>query len=180
MPFTFRALTLPGVVLVEPTIFEDDRGFFMETFKRSAFAEAGIPLDFVQENHSRSASGTLRGLHAQREPQAQGKLIRVLEGEIFDVAVDIRRGSPMFGHWVSVALSRANRHQLYIPAGYAHGFMVVSGVAEVVYKTTKEYAPELEYGVRWDDPELAIPWPLAGAPLLSARDQRWPALREIA
>jgi dTDP-4-dehydrorhamnose 3,5-epimerase len=175
MPFTFTATALPGVVIIEPTVFADSRGFFMETYKRSAFAEAGLDMVFVQENHSRSARGTLRGLHLQRPPRAQGKLVRVLQGEILDVAADIRPDSATFGKWESVTLSATNRRSLYIPAGYAHGFCVVSDEAEVVYKTTDEYAPELEWGVRWDDPVLGIPWPIS-SPLLSARDTKWPPL----
>jgi dTDP-4-dehydrorhamnose 3,5-epimerase len=179
MPFIFTPTALPGVVVIEPKVFADDRGFFMETYKKSDFVPAGIDVDFVQENHSKSVAGTLRGLHLQRPPKAQGKLIRVVAGEIFDVAADIRRDSPNFGRWVSVTLSAGNRRSVFIPAGYAHGFCVVSPQAEVVYKTTDEYAPELEWGVRWDDPELGIPWPVS-EPLLSPRDSKWPALTGIA
>lgn len=179
MPFVFTPTTLPGVVVIEPTVFEDDRGFFMETYKRSEFVAAGLDAEFVQENQSRSVKGTLRGLHLQRSPRAQGKLVRAIEGEIFDVAVDIRRESPTFGRWVSVVLSAANCRSVYIPAGYAHGFCVVSADAQIVYKTTDEYAPEFEWGVRWDDPELGIPWPVS-APRLSLRDASWPALSELA
>jgi dTDP-4-dehydrorhamnose 3,5-epimerase len=175
MPFTFTPAALPGVVVIEPTVFGDDRGFFMETYKKSDFAGAGLDVDFVQENHSKSVEGTLRGLHLQRAPKAQGKLVRAVEGEIFDVAADIRRESPTFGKWVSVVLSAENRRSVFIPAGYAHGFCVVSSEAQVVYKTTAEYAPELEWGVRWDDPLLAISWPVY-KPLLSQRDGRWPFL----
>ena len=175
MPFTFSPTALPGVVIIEPKVFADERGFFMETYKRSDFAAAGLDVEFVQENHSRSVQGTLRGLHLQRPPRAQGKLVRVLEGEIWDVAADIRRGSPTFGQWQGVTLSADNRRSIYIPAGYAHGFCVVSPEAQVVYKTTDEYAPELEWGVRWDDPVLAIRWPVS-APTLSARDGSWPPL----
>jgi dTDP-4-dehydrorhamnose 3,5-epimerase len=167
------------MVVIEPKVFADDRGFFMETYKKSDFVPAGIDVDFVQENHSKSVAGTLRGLHLQRPPKAQGKLIRVVAGEIFDVAADIRRDSPTFGRWVSVTLSAGNRRSVFVPAGYAHGFCVVSPQAEVVYKTTDEYAPELEWGVRWDDPELGIPWPVS-EPLLSPRDSKWPALTGIA
>ena len=175
MPFSFEETALPGVMLIEPTVFADPRGFFMETYKRSAFAAAGIEVAFVQENHSKSVAGTLRGLHLQRAPKAQAKLVRVLEGEIFDVAADIRQDSPTFGRWIAARLSSDNRRSIYIPAGYAHGFCVVSAEAQVVYKTTDEYAPELEWGVRWDDPLLAIPWPCRD-PLLSERDRRWPHL----
>lgn len=179
MPFTFRPTELAGVVVIEPSVIVDARGFFLETYKRSEFAAAGLVEDFVQENHSKSIQGTLRGLHLQRAPKAQAKLVRALSGEVFDVAADIRRESPTFGRWVSVYLSAENRRSVFIPAGYAHGFCVVSAEAEVLYKTTNEYAPELEWGARWDDPLLAIPWPVS-APRLSPRDSRWPALEDPA
>lgn len=175
MPLQFHPTALPGVVVIEPTVHGDARGFLMETYKASEFAAAGIDVRFVQENHSRSVRGTLRGLHFQRAPKAQGKLIRVIEGEIFDVAVDVRPESPTFKRWVSVVLSAANRRSVFVPAGYAHGFCVTSPEAQVVYKTTAEYAPELEAGLRWDDPELGIDWPLRD-PILSARDSRLPRL----
>jgi len=178
MPFTFEPTLLPGIVVIVPKVFADDRGFLMETYKRSAFDAAGLNAPLVQENHSRSSKGTLRGLHYQREPKAQGKLVRVVLGEIFDVAVDIRKDSPTFGRWIGVALSAANRKSIYIPPGFAHGFCVTSPEAEVIYKTTEEYAPEHEHGIRWDDPGLAIAWPIA-SPALSARDQRWPLLAQI-
>ena len=175
MPFSFEPTKLPGVVIIEPQVYVDQRGFFMETYKKSEFAGGGIDADFVQENHSRSVAGTLRGLHLQRPPKAQAKLVRVVDGEIFDVAADIRPDSPTYGVWVSARLSSENRRSLFIPAGFAHGFCVTSAEAQVVYKTTDEYAPELEWGVRWDDPLLAIPWPCT-QPLLSERDRRWPLL----
>jgi dTDP-4-dehydrorhamnose 3,5-epimerase len=177
MPLSFEPTALPGVIVIVPKVFSDDRGFLMETFKQSEFEAAGLRLSLVQENHSRSTLGTLRGLHYQREPKAQGKLVRVISGEIFDVAVDIRRGSPTFGRWIGVSISAANRKSIYIPPGFAHGFCVTSADADVIYKTTEEYAPEYEDGIRWDDPELAIAWPIA-TPTLSARDQRWPSLAE--
>jgi dTDP-4-dehydrorhamnose 3,5-epimerase len=175
MPFKFTPTALPGVVLIEPTVFADSRGFFMETYKKSEFVAAGLDVVFVQENHSRSLRGTLRGLHLQRPPRAQGKLVRVLQGEILDVTADIRSESATFGQWESVTLSAQNRRSLYIPPGYAHGFCVLSAEAEVVYSTTDEYAPEFEWGVRWDDPVLGIPWPIS-SPILSARDSKWPPL----
>jgi dTDP-4-dehydrorhamnose 3,5-epimerase len=179
MPFTFYRTQLPGVVIIEPKVFADDRGFFVETYKRSDFVAGGIDVDFVQENHSKSVRGTLRGLHFQHPPKAQAKLVRAIEGEVFDVVVDIQKGSPTFGRWEAVLLSAENRRSVYVPAGYAHGFCVTSAEAQVVYKTSAEYAPELEDGVRWDDPALAIPWPITG-PILSPRDGRWPTLSDLA
>ncbi len=173
MPSTFESTSLAGVVITVPKVFGDARGFLMETYKRSEFEAAGLPMTFVQENHSRSSAGTLRGLHYQREPKAQGKLVRVVRGEVFDVAVDIRKGSATFGRWVGVTLSADNRTSMYIPPGFAHGFCVVSPDAEVIYKTTEEYAPDLELGIRWDDPALGIDWPIA-TPTLSERDRQWP------
>jgi dTDP-4-dehydrorhamnose 3,5-epimerase len=175
MPFTFSHTSLPGVTIVDPRVFTDHRGFFMETYRKSEFAAGGIDAEFVQDNHSRSVGGTLRGLHLQRAPKAQGKLVRVLEGEVFDVAADVRPDSPTYGVWVSVVLSAENRRSVFIPPGYAHGFCVTSPEAQILYKTTEEYAPELEWGVRWDDPVLAIPWPVS-EPFLSERDRRWALL----
>jgi dTDP-4-dehydrorhamnose 3,5-epimerase len=178
MPFSFEPTKIPGVVVIHSPVFADDRGFLMETYKRSMFESAGLNAPFVQENHSRSARGTLRGLHYQRAPKAQGKLVRVVVGEIFDVAVDIRNGSPTFGRWVGATLSAVNRQSIFIPPGCAHGFCVTSPEAEVIYKITEEYAPDHEHGIRWDDPGLAIDWPLS-TPTLSDRDRRWPSLAEI-
>jgi dTDP-4-dehydrorhamnose 3,5-epimerase len=175
MPFTFEPTDLPGVIVISPKVYGDTRGFFMETYKRSEFQAAGIDVPLVQENHSRSAAGTLRGLHYQREPKAQAKLVRVVHGAIYDVAVDIRHESPTFGRWVAMTLSAENRKSLYVPAGFAHGFCVTTDTAEVIYLTSDEYAPELEYGIPWNDPALAIPWPVAD-PTLSPRDQAWPPL----
>jgi dTDP-4-dehydrorhamnose 3,5-epimerase len=176
MPSTFESTSLPGVVLIVPKVFGDARGFMMESYKHSAFAHltGGRPL--VQENHSRSTKGTLRGLHYQRAPKAQGKLVRVIAGEIFDVAVDIREGSATLGRWVGVALSAESKASLYVPPGFAHGFCVLSEHADVIYKTTEEYAPELEHGIPWNDPAFSIAWPVE-APLLSTRDREWPAFR---
>ena len=179
MPFTFTHASLPGVIVIEPAVFADGRGFFMETYKKSEFVAGGLGVEFVQENHSKSVRGTLRGLHLQHPPRAQGKLVRAIAGEIFDVAADIRKGSPTFGKWTATVLSEDNRRSLYIPEGYAHGFCVMSAEAQVVYKTTSEYAPDLERGVRWDDPLLAIPWPIEN-PILSPRDSKWPALQDLA
>jgi len=170
---------IEGVLIIEPKVFGDERGFFFESFNQRAFNEAvGQPVDFVQDNHSRSAKGVLRGLHFQRPPHAQGKLVRVTQGSVFDVAADIRPDSPTFGRWVGVELSGANHRQMWIPAGLAHGFLVTSDSADFLYKTTDYYRPESEGSVRWDDPDLAIVWPLNGiTPALSAKDAAAPRLR---
>jgi dTDP-4-dehydrorhamnose 3,5-epimerase len=175
MPFRFTRTEIPEIMIVEPRVFPDERGFFMETYKRSEFAVQGIDESFVQMNHSKSSKGILRGLHYQKRPKAQGKLVHALAGEIFDVAVDIRQGAPTFGKSVVVSLSSENKKMLYVPAGFAHGFCVVSDEAEIAYMTTEEYAPECEAGIRWDDPQLAIAWPIA-EPRLSSRDHAWPGL----
>lgn len=167
---------LPEVLLVEPRVFGDDRGFFMELFHARRYADAGIPGPFVQDNYSRSARGILRGLHFQ-EPQAQGKLVQVLAGAVYDVAVDVRKGSPTFGKWVAVELSSDNRRQLWIPPGFAHGFCVLSESADFHYKCTTLYSPETERSVLWSDPDLAIPWPVR-EPVLSAKDARAPRLQD--
>jgi dTDP-4-dehydrorhamnose 3,5-epimerase len=177
MPSIFESTALAGVIIIVPKLFGDARGFLMETFKRSEFEAAGLPVTLVQENHSLSSAGTLRGLHYQRDPKAQGKLVRVIRGEIFDVAVDIRSGSLTYGQWVGVALSDSNRKSIYIPPGFAHGFCVVSPEAEVIYKTTEEYAPDHEHGIRWDDPALGITWPVT-SPNLSERDKHWPPFKK--
>jgi len=164
-------LSIPEVFRIEPKVFGDARGFFMETYQAKEFLAAGIPTQFVQDNHSGSRQGILRGLHYQiRQPQ--GKLFRVIAGAVFDVAVDLRRSSPTFGRWVGELLSAENKYQLWIPVGFAHGFYVVSDWAEVTYKTTDFYAPEWERSLLWSDPELAIPWPLSDGtpPSLSAKD----------
>jgi dTDP-4-dehydrorhamnose 3,5-epimerase len=173
MPFTFQQLSIPGIILIEPHIVSDPRGFFMEAYKRSAFAAAGIDDEFVQENHSASERGVLRGLHYQKPPYGQCKLLRVLSGEIFDVAVDLRHDSPTAGRWIGTRLSAGNRRMVYLPQWCAHGFCVVSDRAEVVYMMTKEYAPGHESGFMWNDPRLAIDWPIS-APTLSDRDAKWP------
>lgn len=169
--------SLPGVLLFEPKVFGDARGFFMESWNRKAFADQGLDLDFVQDNHSRSARGVLRGLHYQLN-QPQGKLVRVVAGAVFDVAVDLRRASPHFGKWVGYELSADNRRMLWIPPGFGHGFLVLSDTADFLYKTTAYYAPEWDRGVRWDDPDIGIQWPLEAEPTLSAKDQVQPLLRD--
>ena len=168
---------IPAVKRVVPNRFGDDRGWFSETFRADILAEAGIDVAFVQDNQSRSRKNVLRGLHYQN-PRAQGKLLRVLAGEIFDVAVDIRRGSARFGNWDAVRLSADNRCALWVPPGFAHGFLVISDYAEVLYKTTDYWAPEHEHCILWDDPQLAINWPLDGPPELSAKDQRGKLLKD--
>ena len=163
---------LPEVFIIEPRVFGDDRGFFYESFNAKKFAElTGVEASFVQDNHSLSAKNVLRGLHYQiRQPQ--GKLVRVVSGEVFDVAVDIRRSSPTFGQWAGVVLSAENKRQMWIPTGFAHGFLVLSDSAEFLYKTTDYWAPEHERCLQWDDPAVAIQWPLVGAPVMSAKDQQ--------
>ena len=173
----FVPTDLPGVIVIEPDIHRDGRGYFLETYHAEKYLEAGITGPFVQDNHSRSVAGTLRGLHLQlRRPQ--GKLIHVVEGEIYDVAVDVRRGSPGFGRWVGVTLSAENFKQCYIPPGFAHGFCVVSAIAQVEYKCTDLYDEESEIGIAWNDPALGIPWPVE-RPALSPRDRRHPTLAEL-
>ncbi len=151
-------MIIPDVLLIEPDVFGDNRGFFMESWHSKKYTDAGLDVDFVQDNHSRSRQGVLRGLHYQLE-QPQGKLLRVVTGAVFDVAVDIRRGSPTFGQWVGAELSEENQCQLYVPQGFAHGFCVLSDTADFLYKCTDFYAPEYEYGIRWDDPAIGIDWP---------------------
>lgn len=168
---------IPGVLILEPRVFGDERGFFLESFNQKAFNEAtGLDVHFVQDNHSRSAKGVLRGLHYQLPPHAQGKLVRVVRGSVFDVAVDIRRDSPTFGKWVGVELSEENHRQLWIPAGLAHGFLVTSESADFLYKATQYYTPASERSFRWDDPTLNITWPLSAPPALSVKDQAAPSL----
>ena len=169
-------LAIPDVLLIEPRVFGDARGFFFESFNQRAFNEAtGLDVHFVQDNHSRSVRHVLRGLHYQLPPYAQGKLVRAVVGEVFDVAVDLRPDSPTQGRWVGALLSAENKHQMWVPPGFAHGFLVMSEAAEFLYKTTDYYVPEHERSIRWDDSDLAIAWPLAGAiPQLSGKDAQAP------
>ena len=179
MPFrAFRRLGIPDVVLVEPVVFRDERGLFKEVYKRTDFLANGIPYDFVQVNVSVSRRGVVRGLHYQLRPMEQGKLITVLRGRIFDVAVDIRRGSPWFGRYVAVELSEDNHRALWIPPGFAHGFQALEDGTVVLYLVTKEYSPQHERCVRWDDPEIGIPWPIREGVVLSEKDRRCPPLRQ--
>lgn len=168
---------LRDLLRIEPRVFGDARGFFLETYQQSRFQTAGLPATFVQDNQSRSQRGTLRGLHFQ-SPQPQGKLIFVISGEIWDVAVDLRRSSPTFGQWYGVTLNETNHWQLYVPEGFAHGFCVLSETADVFYKCTSGYAPECEHTLLWNDPDLNIPWPVS-EPLLSAKDQRGSKLKDL-
>ncbi|MBS1162033.1 MAG: rfbC [Proteobacteria bacterium] len=166
---------IPEVIVIEPKVFGDERGFFFESFNQHAFLEAtGLDVVFVQDNHSKSAKHVLRGLHYQLAPKAQGKLVRVVQGAVFDVAVDIRPGSETVGQWVGVELSAANKKQMWIPPGFAHGFLALSETAEFLYKTTDYYSQEHERSIRWDDPDIGVEWPLFGAPLLSAKDAAAP------
>ena len=168
---------LPGVLILEPRVFPDSRGFFVETYNKERYVAAGLPLEFVQDNLSVSSKGVLRGLHFQN-PHAQGKLVYVLQGEVWDVAVDIRRDSAYFGRWTAVTLSDANKKQFYIPPGFAHGFCVLSETAMFTYKCTDTYHPECDGGVRWDDPDIGIAWPTT-APILSDKDRIQPYLRDL-
>lgn len=176
MRFTFQTLEIPGVVLVEHEAAGDSRGIFAETFRENAFEEAGLPGRYVQENHSRSAAGILRGLHYQLEPKAQGKLVRCVRGRIWDVAVDIRRASPYYRKWVAAELSDENRRMLWIPPGFAHGFLSLTD-CDVIYRCTEYWSAEHDRGIRWDDPELAIAWP-SKTPALSPRDAKHPYLKD--
>ena len=181
--FTFRPTGIEGAYEVEPTVFADDRGYFMETFNRE-FKEIvkhidGSPADFVQDNESHSVRGVLRGLHFQRE-HPQGKLVRVIRGEVYDAAVDLRKSSPTFGHWHGVVLSQENKKQFYVPEGCAHGYLALSETATFLYKCTRLYNPADEFGIRWDDPDIGIAWPAEGLKLLlSEKDTRYPRLREL-
>lgn len=182
MPFEFERLELEGLVLIRPKVFRDERGFFLEFYKRSEFYKNGIEVEFLQDNHSASVKGTLRGLHYQKKPKVQGKLVRCVKGDIFDVAVDIRKGSKTFGKWFGIRLSEENQLMLWIPPGFAHGFLVLSDYAEVIYKVShSEYSPGHDAGIRFDDPDLAIDWPIKDPNLLilSEKDKRLPYLKDL-
>jgi dTDP-4-dehydrorhamnose 3,5-epimerase len=176
MPFHFKNLEIPGIVLIGPKIFRDERGFFVEMYKHSEFARNGIEEYFVQDNYSRSSNGVLRGLHYQKNPNAQGKLVQCIKGKIFDVAVDIRKGSPTYGRWAGVELSEEDRRMLYVPPAFAHGFVVLSESADIIYKCTKEYSPADDRGIIWNDPDINIKWPVSD-PVLSDKDGKHPALK---
>ncbi len=177
MPFSFAPLDIPDVILVEPKVFPDNRGFFFESFKASDFEKVGLPTHFVQDNFSFSKKDVIRGLHYQKNPKAQGKLVSVLKGGVWDVAVDIRRKSPTFLKWVAVELNDQNHAMLYIPPGFAHGFISLTEDVHLLYKCTNEYDPQADAGVRWNDPDIAIPWPAAN-PIISAKDAVLPFLQQ--
>ena len=179
MPFSFFSGELPGLVIIEPRVFPDDRGFFLETFKESDFTPAGISGPFVQDNHSRSSRGVLRGLHFQKEPHAQGKLVRVSRGVAWDVAVDLRNSSPAYGKWTALELSEDNQRMVYIPPGFAHGFLALEDDTELQYKCTAEYNGDADAGVRWDDPDIAIDWPFTDV-IVSEKDMSLPYLKDLA
>jgi len=179
MPFEFIKTEIPEVIIIKPKIFSDNRGFFMETYKKSDFEKAGIDTDFIQDNHSKSIKGVLRGLHYQKEPFAQGKLVRCIKGKIFDVAVDIRKNSPTFGKWVGFELSEENRLMLWIPKGFAHGFLTLSEEAEIIYKVSGgEYSPQHDAGIIWNDPDINIKWPQIDNIILSEKDKNLPLLKD--
>ncbi|MFC1549118.1 dTDP-4-dehydrorhamnose 3,5-epimerase [Candidatus Omnitrophota bacterium] len=179
MPFHFKKLEIPDVLLIGPKVFEDERGFFVETYKYTDFAESGLNERFVQDNHSRSIQGgTLRGLHYQGDPKAQAKLIRVVKGSIFDVAVDIRPGSDTYGKWVSATLSADSKEMMYIPKGFAHGFCTLEDDTEIIYKCSEAYSPEHDRGIIWNDPTIGINWPTSD-PVLSERDKNWPSIEKV-
>lgn len=178
--FNFTKTSIDGVTIIEPTVYGDNRGYFMETYNKEEFYAAGLNIDFVQDNESRSKKGVLRGLHFQKK-NPQGKLVRVIEGEVFDVAVDLRKNSPMFGKWEGVVLSAKNKKQFYIPEGFAHGFVVLSETATFVYKCTRLYDPKDEGGLLWNDPEIGIVWPVDDkfVPILSDKDLKNPTLKNL-
>ncbi len=182
MPFEFIKTEIPDVILIKPKVFGDERGFFMETYKKSDFEKAGIETNFVQDNHSKSIKGVLRGLHFQKEPKSQGKLVRCLRGRIFDVAVDIRENSPTFGKWVGFELTEENKYMLWIPQGFAHGFLTLEDNTEIFYKVSgSEYSPEHDAGIIWNDEQIGINWPLENIEnlILSEKDKNLPKLEEI-
>jgi len=179
MPFQIRTTPIDGLLVIEPKVFADERGFFMESFKASDFAAFGITQNFVQDNHSKSRKGVIRGLHFQRAPYAQGKLVRVTRGRAWDVAVDLRKGSPTFGTWCAVELSADNHLLFWIPEGFAHGFLALEDDTEILYKCTAEYNPTSDGGIRWNDPDIGVAWPQIGvSPLLSSKDAVLPLLKD--
>jgi dTDP-4-dehydrorhamnose 3,5-epimerase len=178
MNFEFTELAIPEVILITPETFTDERGFFMETYKKTVFEKAGIKENFLQDNYSSSKKNVLRGLHYQIPPRGQAKLVRCIRGEIFDVTVDVRRGSPYFGAWVGEYLNEDNKKMVYIPEGFAHGYLVLSEETKVIYKISKEYSKKYERGILWKDPEVGIDWPVSGVPVLSEKDKGLPLLKD--
>lgn len=179
MPFNFKKLKIEGLVVIEPRVFPDERGYFMETYKESDFVKAGINEKFSQDNHSYSGLGVLRGLHFQKEPFAQGKLVRVINGTVWDVAVDLRKGSPTYLRWHGEYLNGENNKMFYIPPGFAHGFVVLTENTHILYKCTNEYNKQSESGIRWNDPDIAIKWPYTDTPVVSKQDQVLPFLKDL-
>ncbi len=179
MGFIFEKTEIEDVILITPQVFGDDRGFFSETYKKSVFEANGIKDDFRQDNHSKSTKGVLRGLHYQANPKAQAKIVRCVKGKILDVAVDIRKGSKTFGKWVSKELSEENKQMLYLPEGFAHGFVVLSDEAEFLYKVSNEYSPKHDRGIRWNDPEINVNWGIDFEPRLSEKDTKQPFLKDV-
>lgn len=179
MPFDFKKLEIDDLILVTPRVFEDSRGFFTETYKQSEFFANGIKDNFFQDNHSKSSKGVLRGLHYQTAPKAQAKLVRCIKGEVFDVGVDLRKGSKTFGKWAGALLSEKNKNMLYLPEGFAHGFVVLSDEAEIVYKSSNEYSPENDRGIRYNDPLINIDWGIDYEPVISEKDKLQPYLHEV-
>ncbi|MBN1694050.1 dTDP-4-dehydrorhamnose 3,5-epimerase [candidate division WOR-3 bacterium] len=179
MDFKFKKLSIPDLIIVTPQVFNDERGIFMETYKKSAFEKVGIKENFIQDNHSSSKKNVLRGLHYQIPPMEQAKLVRCIKGEVFDVAVDLRKGSPYFGKWAGDYLSEENRKMIFIPAGFAHGYLVLSEEADISYKVNKEYSKEHDRGIFWKDTTVRIEWPLYGKPILSDKDKKLPLLKDI-
>lgn len=179
MPFEFEETEIKDVILVKPKVFGDERGFFLETYKKEDFIKAGIEDDFIQDNHSKSSFGVLRGLHYQKNPNVQGKLVRCTKGKILDVAVDIRKNSPTFLKWVKRELTEENKFQLYIPKGFAHGFVALSDAVEVMYKVSGNYSPKDEGGIKWNDPDIALDWGIDFEPLLSEKDKNSKTIKEI-
>jgi dTDP-4-dehydrorhamnose 3,5-epimerase len=177
VPFTFKLLSIPDIILIEPKIFPDERGFFFESFKSSDFQKFNLPVHFVQDNFSISKKDVIRGLHYQKEPKAQGKLVTVFKGSVWDVAVDIRSQSPTFLKWVAAILSDENHNMLYIPPGFAHGFLSLTENVHLLYKCTNEYDPQADAGIRWNDPDIAISWPIDN-PIVSAKDAVLPFLKQ--
>ncbi len=179
MPFEFKKLEIEEVILVTPKVFKDDRGFFLESYQKTAFQNNGIDVEFNQDNHSKSTQGVLRGLHYQTNPKAQAKLVRCSKGKIFDVAVDIRKNSKTFRKWVGEILSEENKNMLFIPEGFAHGFVVLSDEAELLYKASNEYSPINDRGIKWDDPDINVEWGIDFDPIISEKDSKQPYLKDV-